>query len=423
MIGPQTKSSLQNFPFSLPPVQLDLIYAITEIKWAAALANQSTKDLEPSKSSAIISACKQILGGKYNDQFVTCSLQGGAGTSINMNVNEVIGNLAKVHPNDHVNMSQSTNDVNPSALKIVCLRLTKTLISNLDHLIKVLNKKTNEYKHIQKLGRTHYQDAVPTTLGNEFATYAAIVARHQQRLSEALNYLYDLNLGGTAIGNAINASPTYIKAVYKELAKITHLSLKPAPNLALGTQSPTDFCHLSSLLTLLFTDLSKIAKDLRFLASGPKGGIAEISLAPLQPGSSIMPGKVNPVIPEVINQSYYLISGHNLTIQHAAEGAGLELAVMFPILADSLITSLKVASTAVTIFADKCIATLTANEANCKKHLENSTAYATLLTPRLGYDTVSGIVKEAIASGKTIRELILEKHLLPESKFDQLTQI
>ena len=430
--GKQTKQAVKNFPFPLPKVHLELIHSITQIKKAAAQANHATGDLDKPRADAIIKACNEILAHKFDDQFVTVSLQGGAGTSINMNVNEVIASRAtdilkskklKVHPNDYVNMSQSTNDVNPSALKIVCLKLTQKLIKNIDHLIKTFNKKAQELKTIKKLGRTHLQDAVPTTLGAEFLAYTEIIRRDKQRIQDALKYLYDLNLGGTAIGNSINASPKYIKHVYQELKKATNLSLKPATSLMAQTSSQTDFCHLSAAVNIFCLDLSKIATDLRLLASGPKGGLGEITLKSLQPGSSIMPGKVNPVIPESINQVSYHVAGKNVTIHQSAKESILELAIMFPLVADSIITALKVTTAATRVFADKCIKTLTANKDQCREHLENSTAYATLLVPHLGYDSVSNIVKQAIKTNTTIRKIVLKRKLLSEKEFDMIVAL
>lgn len=427
--GAQTTQAHDNFPFPVLPVAKELIYAIVEIKKAAVIANYKAKQLDKQCSTAVITACNEILDGTFDDQFVLSSVQGGAGTSINMNVNEVIAARAQeildkkkkhVHPNDHVNMSQSTNDVNPSALRIACIRLTSQLVSSLDNLIKQFQYKAEHYKTVQKLGRTHLQDAVPTTIGEEFNSYIAILERNRQRIRDAEDYLYDLNLGGTAIGNTINASKKYIEHVYYELRRSTHLRLTKSDNLMSLTSSSTDFCHLSSVITLLALDISKIATDLRILSSGPRGGLGELSLQALQPGSSIMPGKVNPVAPESMNQIYYFISGKNLTIQQAAEGASLELAIMFPVIADALITSLKLLTAGIDMFAEKCISTLQVNEERCKQHLEHSMAYATLLVPTLGYDIVSDAVKQAVKKQQSLREVIVRNALLTEKQFDEI---
>ncbi len=425
--GQQTENAIQNFPFPVHKAQLELIYSITQVKKAAALAHKSAGEISPAIADTIVTACDEILEGILDDQFVTSAIQGGAGTSINMNVNEVVASRASeicgqtVHPNDHVNKSQSTNDVNPSALKIATIKLTQILLINIDILINSFEEKAKEWKDIKKIGRTHIQDALPSTLGSEFQAYADIIKRDRKRIEETLPYLHDLNLGGTAIGNSINASKKYIEEVYKEINKITKLPLKKSENLMSATQSSSDFCQLSSTINILFTDLHKIAKDIRFLSSGPYGGIGEITVKELQKGSSIMPGKINPVLPETINQIAYDIMGKNLTIQQAAQNANLQLSLMFPVLADSLITMLKVSATGIFVFAINCVQHLVANPEKCKELLENSTVYATLLVPKLGYDTVSSIVKEGVQTKKPIRQLVLEKNLLTQSEFDQLT--
>lgn len=424
--GKQTELALENFPFPIHKAQLELIYAIAQVKKAAALAHKSANEIPETITNSIIKACDEILQGKFDDQFVTSAIQGGAGTSINMNVNEVAASRAQeicgqpVHPNDHVNKSQSTNDVNPSALKIATIKLTQTLLKNIDFLIESFEKKADEWKDIKKIGRTHIQDALPSTLGAEFKAYADIIKRDRRRIEETLPYLYDLNLGGTAIGNSINASRKYIEEVYKEIRQITGLPLKKSDNLMSATQSSSDFCQLSSTINILFTDLHKIAKDIRLLSSGPYGGFGEITVKELQKGSSIMPGKINPILPEAINQIAYDITGKNLTIQQAAQNANLQLSLMFPVLADSLITMLKVSSTGIFVFALNCIQHLAANQQKCEELLEKSTVYATLLVPRLGYDTVSSIVKEGVSTKRPIRELVLEKNLLTETEFDDL---
>ena len=421
LYGPQTKAAVENFPFDYHQTLREFIYAMVIIKKAAAIANFKAGKLEKILADKIVAACDQVLTGKFDEQFVVSAHHGGAGTSVNMNVNEVIGTLAGAHPNDHVNSSQSTNDVNPSALKIASIKLTRKMLKSLDYLISVFDKKTQEYKSIQKLGRTHFQDAVPTTLGAELASYRDILKRDKKRIEQALSYLYELNLGATAIGNSINAPKEYIINVYKELRLITGINeLKPLENLMSGTSSDADFCHISAAITILCNNLSKIATDLRFMSSGPRGGIGEISFTELQPGSSIMPGKVNPIVAETISQTYYLVSGKNLSIHQAAEGAHLELGVMLPIIADSLITMLKIVDTALNIFADRGIKKIVANRKRCLELLENSTAYATLLVPQLGYDAVSAIVKESLKTGKTIREIVLEKKLLKKEELDKI---
>ncbi|MBI4088131.1 aspartate ammonia-lyase, partial [Candidatus Kaiserbacteria bacterium] len=292
----------------------------------------------------------------------------------------------------------------------------------LDILIVAFEKKAKQFAKIQKLGRTHMQDAVPMTLGDEFASYAETLKRRQKGMHESREYLLELNLGGSAVGNSINVSPKYKKLLYRELQKVTKLPLKPAKNLMSQTASVTDFLVVSQALTALCADLSKIAGDFRILSSGPKGGIGELILPELQAGSSIMPGKVNPVFPEALSQLYYLVSGNNLTIEKACEGAQLELGVMMPVVTDRLIESLKLSAEMIEQFAKKCVAGIVANRPRIKEHLEKSTAYATLLNPIIGYDKAAECVKEAVRTGKTLREVVLAKKLLTPKEFDRLTK-
>ena len=458
--GVQTEKAIKNFPFDFRKTHREVIRAIVEIKRAAARAHYLAKELDKQRADAIVRACDEVLRGKHDDQFPLSSFQGGMGTSNHMNVNEVLAasateillsgkkgikvrpsdeqgstertsakvrpsdeqgsterTSANVHPNDHVNMSHSTNDVMPSALKIASLRLVDEADASLEILISALDKKAKQFANIQKLGRTHIQDAVPMTLGDEFASYAETIRRRQKGLREARAYLIELNLGGSAVGNSINVSPKYKKLLYRELQKVTALPLKPAKNLMSQTASVTDFLVVSSALTALCTDLSKIAGDFRILSSGPKGGIGELILPELQAGSSIMPGKVNPVLPEALSQLYYLVSGNNATIEKACEGAQLELGVMMPVITDRLVESLKLSAEMIEQFAKKCVATVIANKPRIKEHLENSTAYATLLNPIIGYDKAAECVKEAVATGKTLREVVLAKKLLSAKDF------
>ncbi len=421
LYGPQTKASLENFPFDYHTVMLEFVYAMVQIKRAAAVANLKAGKIDKKVSDKMVFACDEILKGKYDEQFVVSAHHGGAGTSVNMCVNEVVGTLANAHPNDHVNSSQSTNDVNPSALKIASIKLSEKLLKSLEYLISVMDLKSREYKDIRKLGRTHIQDAVPTTLGAEFGSYRDILKRDKKRIEDALNYFYELNMGGTAIGNKINAPEKYISEFYKEIRQVTGINkLAPAGNMMSQTSSDSDFCFLSTAINILCLDISKMSIDFRFMASGPKGGIGEISFKELQPGSSIMPGKVNPVIAETMNQTYYIVSGKNLSIHQAAEGSHLELGIMLPVIADSLITILKLVETALRLFADRGIKNIIVNRERCLEHLEKSTAYSTLLTPRLGYDAVSKVVKESVKTGRTMREIIIEKKLLTNEELEKL---
>lgn len=429
--GPQTEKAIGNFNFHVYKVHKEFIFGLVQIKKAAAIANFETGNFGRDIKNAIVRACDDILAGGYKEQFPLRALQGGAGTSINMNVNEVVAGRATeilqkagkkivVHPNDHVNRSMSTNDANPSAIKVASLKLTQELQITLQKLVDALEKKAKDFASVVKLGRTHLQDAAPTTLGAEFASYAEIIRWHQKKIDRITAFSQTLNLGGSALGNSINASPKYIRGVYRELNKITGQHFQPAKNLMAHTSSQTDFLAISQAVTSLCLDCSKIASDLRLMSSGPRGGFGEITLAELQNGSSIMPGKVNPVMPETVNQLYFLISGNNLTIEHAAHAAQLELGVMFPTIADRLLQSLKLTSEVLEQFTKKCVLSIKADKQRCKELLENSTAYAVLLSPRLGYETVSKAVKEAIKTNRTLREIIINQKLLTNKEFDKI---
>lgn len=417
--GYQTELAIGNFPFdSYPRVDLDFIYAICDIKEAAAIGHKAVGEIKSEVANAIIKACYQLRAGEFNSQFILPGLQGGAGTSLHMNVNEVIASRATeiikdnggnitVRPNDDVNLGQSTNDVGPSALKLASIRLVEHFLKTLDLAVDAFGKKANEFKEIPKLGRTHLQDAVPTTLGAIFKSYGDTIRRGRTRLEGVLPYLYELNLGGTAIGNSVNATAKYIKEDYIALRRVTGISnLKPAKNLMSQTSGQSDFLMLAQTLTSITLDFSKIANDLRLLSSGPSGGIAEIKLKGLQPGSSIMPGKVNPVMPETVNQLYFLVSGNGLAVEHAVHAAQLELGVMVPIMADRIINSLKIADDVIGAFVNECVIHIEADEQRCRELLEKSTAYATALTPILGYEKVSKMVKEAKHKGSNLADLL-----------------
>jgi aspartate ammonia-lyase len=426
--GNETKKALKNFPFSIHNVEKEFVFSVVKIKKAGAVANHKAGNFNLQIKNAITQACDEILNHKFDNQFCLSSFQGGAGTAINMNVNEVIASRATeilknkiiVHPNDHVNCSQSTNDVNPSALKISTFILLKGLSVSLDLLIKSFESKSKEFKKVLKLGRTHLQDAIPTTLGEEFRAHKDNLKKHQDGLQNVLNLSRILNLGGTAIGSSMNASPLYIKQIYIELNKITGVNFIKAKNLMAQTSSQTDFLVVSQFLVSLCVELSKIANDLKFMSSGPNGGIGEIILPELQKGSSIMPGKINPVMPEVVNQLYYLVSGNNLIIEKASESAQMELGVMLPIIVDKLLESLKITTEVISQFDTLCISGVKANKEKCLFHLDNSTAYATLLVPKLGYDIVSKIVAESIKSKRKFKEVVIEDKYLSKNDFDEI---
>ncbi|MCA9371827.1 aspartate ammonia-lyase [Candidatus Woesebacteria bacterium] len=426
--GKETKKAFHNFPLSISSAPLEHIYAVVEIKKAAALANKDGGYLSPERTEHIVEACDEIISGAFDDQFTLPVIQGGAGTSIHMNVNEVIatratelsGGACAVHPNDHVNMHQSTNDVMPSALRICSIRLLKELVDELRSLSSTMKKQAKKYSKTIKLGRTHTQDAVPITVGQEFTSYAFIIDRNGKKLKEVLPYLYELNMGGTAVGNSINAPALFVKGFYHHLETITNLPMKKAGNLMSLTSSAADFVHICGLLVMTAADISKIANDIRFLSSGPKGGIGEIVLEELQAGSSIMPGKVNPIIPELVNQLYYLVLGRYVALVQATEHAHLELDIMFPTIAEAVLTSLKTLAEGVLLFNTKCFATLQVNKNRSRELLDKTTAFATLFTPTYGYDTVSRCVHEAIQKGKTFKQVMIEEKIVSAKEFERV---
>jgi len=429
--GQQTQKAIKNFPFDTHKWHKEFLMALAQIKKAAAMANFDAGNISRDVKNAIVRAADEVLEGKMGDQFPLPALMGGAETSIHMNMNEVLANrateiLAKagkktvVHPNDHVNRSQSTNDANPSAIKVAALALLQNLSDVLKDLSAAFEQKAKQFKNVIKLARTHLQDAVPITLGEEFGSYAEVIAQHRLEIIRVQSVAQILNLGATAAGNSVNASPKYRTAVYKHLNKITKQQFKAGRNLIPLTNSAGYFLIISQAVNALCMDVSKIASDLRLMSSGPRGGLGEITLAELQNGSSIMPGKNNPVMPETVNNMYYWVSGNNLSIEHAASGAQLDLAVMIPTVADKLIQSIKISAQVLEQFNKRCVSTIKANPKRCKELLEKSTAYATLLTPVLGYEKMSEVVKETVKSGKTLREIIISNKLLSNKEFDRI---
>lgn len=427
--GPQTKLALQNFPFDFRKTHRELILTIAQIKKACALAHGQTQDLKKPIALAIAKAGEEIISGKLDKQFVLPGFQGGAGTSNHMNVNEVLASRATeilehataVHPNDHVNLSHSTNDVMHSALKLTAFRLAQRVLEASKNLISTLQTQAKAFASLPKLGRTHLQDAVPTTLGAEFEAWAQVLLRRHQQFEPTANQLLEINLGGGAIGTSVNASKKYLTEVYKTLRSITGLKVIKAKNLMSQTGSNGDLLAVSQSLTAYCMDLSKIANDLRFLSSGPSGGIGELILPKLQPGSSMMPGKINPILPEAVNQLYFLVSGNNLTIEHASHASQLELGAMMPIITDRLIESLKLVSEVINIFSKNCVRNIKPNKTKLQTHLESSTAFATLLTPKLGYDAVANAVKLSLETNKSLKQIVLEQKLLSETEFNALT--
>ena len=429
LYGIQTKRALSNFNISNDKVSLDLIYAIIKVKKAAALANEKLNLIDKNKANAIVEACNIALTGKYNNQFLTNSLQGGAGTSTNMNVNEVIANIALIlsnknvgdynyiHPLDHVNMGQSTNDVYPTALRIACINLVRDLSLECSKLQESLQKKELEFEHILKLGRTELMDALPITLGQEFGAYAQAIARDRWRIYKVEERLRQINLGGTAIGTGSNTNRKYTYAVTDILREITNMGLARAEYPVDLTQNNDVFVEVSGLLKALAVNLMKISTDLRFMNCQAFG---EIKLKELQSGSTIMPGKVNPVIPEMITQVAIKVMANDQAISISAANGNFELNAFLPLIADSLLESLNILKESIKIFRTNCIDVVVANEENCKKHLNNSLVLVTSLTPYIGYDMATKIVVDCDNNPEKIRDLVLKNNLIEVNKLDEI---
>lgn len=432
--GVQTLRALENFNISgITLAQYPvLIQSLAMVKKAAALSNYELGLLSKPVTDAIVQACNEILNGRHHNHFVVDMIQGGAGTSTNMNANEVIANRALeilgyekgeykyCHPNNHVNLSQSTNDVYPSAVKIAVIYSNQKLIEVLKNLILSFKAKAKEFSHVIKMGRTQLQDAVPMTLGLSFEAYAVTLGEEIERLEQNAKLFLELNMGATAIGTGINSEPGYSEKVISHLKSITGLDVVLAPNLVEATQDTGAFVMYSSAIKRLAVKLSKISNDLRLLSSGPRAGIGEINLPPMQPGSSIMPGKVNPVIPEVVNQIAFKVIGNDLTVTLAAEAGQLELNVMEPVITQSLFESIEMLKNGMETLKYRCIEGITANEARCRKLVEDSIGIVTALNPILGYETCTELAKEALATNRGVCELVLEKNLLSREKLDEL---
>jgi len=428
--GVQTMRAMTNFPISGLKLDRDMIRALGMIKLAAARSNMALGLLPKPAGIAIIEACQAVINGELDGEFPLDPIQGGAGTSCNMNANEVIANKAAeilggqkgdyelLSPNTHVNMSQSTNDVYPTSIKIACLFKAERLIQVNRELVQALRSKAVEFDHIIKMGRTQLQDAVPIRLGQEFAAYAQAVERSNKRIVRACESLKEINMGATAIGTALNAEPKYIELVIKNLSCITGFELKRAENLIDATQNADVFSEVSDVLKTCALVLSKIANDLRLLSSGPKCGLKEINLPEVQPGSSIMPFKVNPVIPEVVNQISFLVVGNDTTISMAVEAGQLELNAMEPIIAFNLFQSFDTMTKGTRTFIDNCITGITANEKICNEMVEKSLGIVTALNPHIGYENSCAIAKEAFYSEKSVREIAAQKSILSSEEID-----
>ncbi|MBM7557622.1 aspartate ammonia-lyase [Halanaerobacter jeridensis] len=430
--GINTARAQENFNLTNRNVNEHLIEAIVEIKKAAAAVNYEVDRLEEDKKEAIIQACDEILAGALGDEFQLDALQGGAGTSTNMMVNEVVANRAieilggskgdyeVVHPNQDVNLGQSTNDVYPTALKLASLRLLIPLTEEVAELQEAFQDKEREFANILKLGRTQLQDAVPITLGQEFSAYAEAISRDRWRLYKVSERLKKVNLGGTAVGTGLNAEPKFIFKVVQELRRNTNVSLAHAENMIDNTQNLDVFVEVSGLLKSLGVNLNKIANDLRLLSSGPKGGIGEIKLPQVQPGSSIMPGKINPVIPEAVNQLSFLVTSNDQAITLAAQSGQLELNAMLPLLADKFLESLETLTNGVEMFREKCIVGIEANEERCQELLDDSLGLLTALNPYLGYKLTTEIAKEVLNTDKTVKEAVLDRDIFNEQELEKI---
>ncbi|MCL2407461.1 MAG: aspartate ammonia-lyase [Defluviitaleaceae bacterium] len=430
--GINTARAAENFSITGRPMRPEMIRSITRIKKAAAITNFECGHLEKDKADAIQIACNEILAGRFHGDFIVDPIQGGAGTSFNMNANEVIANRAIellggkkgdydiISPNDHVNYGQSTNDVFPSCGRLATLSLLNHATFQLERLHAAFRDKSHEFDGVIKMGRTQLQDAVPIRLGQEFRAYAAAIKRDLERFEIVKTGMSVLNLGGTAIGTGLNADPVYVKTVVGNLSKVCDIPLTQAEDLIDATQNLDEFVFISGILKACAVSLSKISNDLRLISSGPRAGIGEINLPPRQPGSSIMPGKINPVIPEVVNQVAFNIIGNDIAITMAAEAGQLELNAFEPIIFFKIFESLITLTNAVRTFVDNCVMGITVNEEHCKLAVENSVGIITALNPHIGYEKSAYYAKEAVATGATVRELILRDELLSPAELDKI---
>ncbi len=432
--GVQTLRASENF--AITDIQLRhfprLVTALAMVKKAAACANRKLGMLDEARANAISQACDEIIEGQHHDHFVVDVIQGGAGTSTNMNANEVIANRAlelmghdrgdyqHLHPNNHVNLSQSTNDVYPSAIRLAILLSHEEYLKSLSGLCYEMKQKAVEFADVVKMGRTQLQDAVPMTLGQEFNAWYSTLKEDIEEVRDVVEFFREINMGATAIGTGINSDPEYSSLVIEELARISGKSVCRASNLIEATSDMGAFVTFSSVLKRNAVKLSKICNDLRLMASGPRAGLQEINLPPMQPGSSIMPGKVNPVIPEMVNQVAFQIIGNDITITMAAESGQLQLNVMEPVIAFNILQSLRLQIRAIRTLADKCIRGITANREHCLQQVNNSIGIITALNPYIGYENASRIAKQAVNRGESVRDLVLAEGLLSA---DQLADV
>lgn len=428
--GIQTLRAVENFPITGIPPHEEMIKALAMVKKAAALANMEVGVLKPKIGEVIAKAADEVIEGGFRDQFIVDSIQGGAGTSMNMNVNEVIANRSiellggikgdylLCSPNTHVNMAQSTNDVFPTAIRISALNLAQGLIEQLEHLHTALAQKAVEFDQVIKMGRTHLQDAVPIRMGQEFSAYAKVIGRDVERVRRSLDNLREINMGATAVGTGLNADPRYITKVTEQLRAITGLDLRRAEDLVDATQNTDAYTEVSGALKICAVNLSKMCNDIRLMGSGPLTGLGELLLPPRQPGSSIMPGKVNPVMAEVVNQVAFQAIGNDHTISLASEAGQLELNVMEPVLVFNLLQSLSVLQNVLKVFREHLIEGLQANVERCRELVEKSVGIVTAINPHVGYETATIVAKEALKTGRSVREICLERGILTEEELD-----
>jgi aspartate ammonia-lyase len=432
--GIHTLRALENFSITGTPISIypDLVMALACVKQAAAIANAELGLLEERRAQAIRLACEEVRQGKLFQEFVVDVIQGGAGTSSNMNANEVICNRAlellghakgdyqHLHPLDHVNLSQSTNDVYPTAIKLALQFSIRRLLQDMALLRNAFRAKAAEFADVLKVGRTQLQDAVPMTLGQEFSTYAVMLGEDEQRLAEAATLIREINLGATAIGTGINAHPDYARLVTARLTELSNVPFIVSPDLVEATQDAGSFVQLSGVLKRIAVKLSKTCNDLRLLSSGPRAGIGEIQLPAVQAGSSIMPGKVNPVIPEVVNQIAYEVIGNDVTVTMAAEAGQLQLNAFEPIIAHSLFKSIQHLSAGCRTLAERCVKGIRADRERARRLLDESTALVTALTPYIGYALSTEIAQEALRSGARVYDLVLKKGVMTREQLDQI---
>jgi aspartate ammonia-lyase len=435
LYGIQTLRAAENFPVSGLRSLPAFVDAVIWIKRSAALVHKQTGRLEARLADAIVRAADEVLGGQHRDQFIVDVYQAGAGTSHNMNCNEVLANRANeilgaargsyqpVHPNDHVNMAQSTNDVIPTAMRLATLATLPGTLRSLERLSQSLLAKGKQFDAIVKSGRTHLQDATPIRLGQEFTAYGRTVERHRRKIDEAAQWLREMNIGGTAVGTGINAEEQYPELMVAELQRVSGLELRVGQDRVQLMQSMGDIATVSGALRSYVLDLNKIANDIRLLASGPRTGLAEILLPAVQPGSSIMPGKVNPSIAEMVNQVCFQALGLDTTVALAAEAGQLELNVMMPVMAHNIVFALIIVGNASALLAERCVDGIIADEAQCAYWLERSPALVTALAPKIGYAEAAKLAKEAVAQGLTVRELVVKKGILSGRELDEVLDL